>query len=291
MSTNKIVITTDCVCDLPEEYLKSSDVDVIYFYISTAKGRFRDRSEISSENVLDYLENIGGKATSEAPTVEDYISFFRENIVKGDELIHITISSVISCSYENAVKATELMGDAGKNIHVIDSRHLSTSIGILTIKAVELRNEGLECSEICDALYELIPNISTTFIVNTTDYLYQNERISKTVNTICKLFKAHPVLVMKDGDISLKNIRFGNYEKAYVRYINSELRNISKINRKRIFITYSGLSKKETDSIKKHVEECGCFTEIITNKSSATISCNCGPKSFGILFTKYYEPE
>ena len=29
----KICITTDCVCDLPDEMLKEYNVDVVYFYI------------------------------------------------------------------------------------------------------------------------------------------------------------------------------------------------------------------------------------------------------------------
>lgn len=291
MGKKKIKITTDCVCDLPEEYLKGSDVDIIYFYINTGKGRFRDGSEVSAVNVLDYLKNVGGKAESEAPTVEDYISFFNENMAGHDELIHITISSVLSCSYENAVKAAELMGENGKNIYVIDSRHLSTSIGILVIKAVEMMQGGASSKEIFDGVTEMISHITTTFITYTTDYLYRNGRINKAVRNICSFFRAHPVLVLKDGQIKLKNIRFGNYEKAYTRYIKSELKKSKSINKKRMFITQCGLTTKEIGDIKNIVEEYCGFEEIIATSASATISCNCGPKSFGVFFAEYYEPK
>lgn len=291
MNTKKIRITTDCVCDLPSEFLKSADVDVIHFYISTTKGRFRDGSEISAANVLDYLRNGGTKAESEAPTVEDYISFFSDNMKKCDELIHITIASALSCSYENAVKASELMGENGKNIHVIDSKSLSTSIGILVIKAIEMQRAGSSWKEICDAVNEMAPNISTTFMTVNTEYLYRNGRVNKAVNSICTLLKAHPVLTLRDGQITLKNIRFGNYKKAFCRYIKSELKNENAINKKRAFITHAGCSLKDLTMIKEYVASCCDFEEIIITKASATISCNCGPRSFGVLFTKYYEPK
>jgi len=291
MSTKNIKITTDCVCDLPKEFLKAADIDLIHFYISTSKGRFRDGSEISAVNVIEYLLNGGTKAISEAPTVEDYISFFSENIEKCDELIHITITSVLSCSYENAVKATELMGDKGKNIYVIDSKSLSTSIGILVLKAIEMRKAGSTCQEICDAVNEMSPNISTTFITVNTEYLYQNGVVSKTVNRICALLKAHPVLTLKDGQVSVKNIRFGNYEKAFLRYIKSELKNKDEINKKRAFITHVGCSLKELTTIKECVANYCDFEEVIITNASATISCNCGPRAFGIIFTKYYESK
>lgn len=291
MSTKKIRITTDCVCDLPSEFLKSADIDVIYFYISTAKGRFRDGSEISAVNVIDYLRNGGTKAVSEAPTVEDYISFFSDNVEKCDELIHITISSTLSCSYENAVKAAELMGEKGRNIHVIDSKCLSTSIGILVIKAVEMQRAGSSWKEICDTVNEMSPNVSTTFMTVNTEYLYRNERVNKAVNSICTLLKAHPVLTLKNGQITLKNIRFGNYEKAFRRYIKGELKDKKSINKKRAFITHAGCSLKDLTEIKECVASCCDFEEIIVTKASATISCNCGPRTFGILFTRYYEPK
>lgn len=291
MSEKNIRITTDCVCDLPKEYLKNYDIDVIYFYINTSKGRFRDGSEISSMNVLEYLINGGTKAISEAPTVEDYIAFFSDNIEKCDELIHITITSELSCSYENAVKAAELMGDKGQAIHVVDSKSLSTSIGVLVIKANEMQKAGATWHEICNELNEMSSHISTSFITVNTNYLYRNGRVSKNINNICSALRAHPVLTLKNGQIYLKNIRFGNYEKAIRRYIKGELKDKNSINKKRVFITHSGCSMKELTAIKEYVESRCDFEEIIVTMASATISCNCGPKALGVIFSKYYEPK
>ena len=63
MSENKkICITTDCVCDLPDEMLRDNNIDIVYFYIETDTGRFRDRSEITAQNIFEYLKNGGKKA-------------------------------------------------------------------------------------------------------------------------------------------------------------------------------------------------------------------------------------
>ena len=75
MAENKICITTDCVCDLPDEMLKKNNVDQIYFYIRTDNGRFRDIDEITAQNIFDYFENGGVKAISEAPPKKNFIRF------------------------------------------------------------------------------------------------------------------------------------------------------------------------------------------------------------------------
>ena len=60
----KICITTDCVCDLPDEMLRDNDIDIVYFYIDTDTGRFRDRSEITAQNIFEYLKNGGKKSVT-----------------------------------------------------------------------------------------------------------------------------------------------------------------------------------------------------------------------------------
>ena len=65
----RIGISTDCMCDLPADYLQKHGVDVMQFYIHTATGRFRNESEITSENILEYLEagNVIVKSNVPAP--------------------------------------------------------------------------------------------------------------------------------------------------------------------------------------------------------------------------------
>ncbi len=284
----KIGITTDCVCDLPDEYLQHSDVSIIYFYINTDNGRFRDGSEITSANVLEYLENGGKKAVTAAPSVQEYTDFFKENLERFDEIIHITISSRISKSYLNSTNAAKQMDENGKRIHIVDSKHLSTGIGFVVIKAVEMQQTGADTEEIKSALNTLIPNISTTFITLNADYLYLNGRVNKTVKTLCSLFNIHPVLTMKNGEIALKNVRIGNYERAFLRYIKGELKNPDKINPHKVFITHAGCTVKDTELIKQIVGACCNFEELLITKASATISGNCGARTFGILYVNNY---
>ena len=282
----KIGITTDCVCDLPDEYLKANDVAIVYFYITTATGRFKDGFEITSGNVLEYLENGGEKAETNAPAPEEYKAHFLSQLEKYDELIHISISSKISLSYQNACAALELMGEDGKRVRVIDSQHLSTGMGHMVIRAVELRDAGCSGEEIALQAEQMKQSISTTFITQNADYLYRNGRVSKTVRDVCDIFMVHPVLTLKDGRMTLKTIKIGNYEKAVMRYIKGALRRRKKIDKKRLFITHAGCTIKQLNAAKTQAERLCGFDEIIVTRASATVSSNCGMGTLGVLFVK-----
>ena len=66
MAKEKLCITTDCVCDLPDYLLKKHNIDLIYFYINTDTGRFRDRDEITAQNVFEYYANNGRECVTTA---------------------------------------------------------------------------------------------------------------------------------------------------------------------------------------------------------------------------------
>lgn len=282
----KVGIIAECVCDLQKSYLAEHNIDILYFLIETDSGVFTDTDEITAENILGYMQSGGMKSKSFAPEPEVYKKVFEKNLVKYDELILVAISSRLSLSCANAEKAVSEMGDAGKRVHVFDSKHLSTGLGHIVMRAVELAECGLSAKAIIPELEELRSRVSTSFITENVDFLYRNGRVSEKYKKICTAFNLHPVLTMVNGELTLKSVGIGRYEKAYSRYIRGELKKSDKIDKKRAFITSAGCSVKMLERVKSEVNRQCRFEELIQTKASATISSNCGPNTFGILFIR-----
>ncbi|MGN0695692.1 MAG: DegV family protein [Oscillospiraceae bacterium] len=280
----KIGISTDCVCDLPDEYYKKHGIEIVYFYITTETGRFRDGFEISSANIIEYLECGGKKAETNAPDPEEYEKFFEKNLRQYDEIVHISITSKVSNSCRNALAAIEKMGKNGKRVHVVDSCHLSTGMGHMVIRAVELRDAGKSAAEIAEEVLRMKKSVSTSFITMDADYLYRNGKTSSFVSKLCTTFNLHPVLTLRDGKMALKTIKVGRYDKAMLRYVRGELRMNGRINKKRLFITYAGCAIKTVSEIRAETEKLCRFDEVIVTKASATVSSNCGPGTLGVIF-------
>ena len=280
----KIGITTDCVCDLPEEYLSLNDVGIVYFYITTASGRFKDGYEITSENVIEYLDGGGERAETNAPEPEEYKEFFEKQLKFCETVIHISISSHISNSCPNALAATKLMGEQGKRVYIVDSEHLSTGMGHMVIRAVEMCEDGKSCDDIVSEMQELKTRVSTSFIAKNADYLYRNGRVSKAVRNICSALSLHPVLTVKNGKMGVKALQIGNYDKSVKRYIKSELRRSKNLETKRLFITHAGCTVKTLNEVRALSEKLYGFDEILVTKASATISGNCGAGTVGVLY-------
>ena len=192
--------------------------------------------------------------------------------------------SLCCLSCKNVLDALKLMGEDGRRVHIVDSLHLSTGMGHLVVNAVEMRNNGKSTQEILEQSESMKKRISTSFIADNADYLYRNGRVSKGVKNICSVLMLHPVLFLKDGKISLKTLKIGNYGKAVKRYVRGELRHNGKINKHRLFITHAGCMVRMISEIKEEVNKLCVFDEVIVTKASATISGNCGAGTIGVLF-------
>lgn len=279
----KIRITSDCVCDLSEEILDAHEIPVIYFYVTTDTGCFKDMREISSRNIVEYFQNGGQKNQTTAPSVTEYKEFFEDVLKTCDKVIHITISRYLSNSFSYAGEAAKGFGG---RVQVFDSEHLSTGIGQLVLYAVELAEEGKSGDAILEALKVQKEKVSTSFIAENTRYLYRAGRVSKWVDILSRGLKIHPILKMKDGELMLGGIEMGNYQKSIIRYIRRQLKKSDKIDKKRLFITHCSCSVKTVNLAKKVALEKCKFERVDVTNASATISGNCGANTIGVLFVQ-----
>lgn len=287
MGKKKVGILAECVCDLPKSTLRNYGVDILYFLIETESGVFTDTDEITAENIISHMETGGKKSKSSPPSPDVYRKAFEKNLKRYDDVILVAISSQISHSCDNARQAVELMEDAdAKRVHIFDSQHLSTGLGFLVMRAAELANLGYEADKILSELDSLKDRVSTSFLAKNADYLYRNGLVPSYVKNICSALNIHPVLAMKKGKLSLKTVIIGSYDYACKYYVKRTLKGKINIDGKCAFITHAGCSIKTLQTISAEVEKYCHFENLNVTSASATISSNCGPGTFGVLFVR-----
>ena len=287
MENKKICIATDCSCDLPTRMLKENGIQVMYFYIRTERGCFREGEEITAVNIFEYHnENSDRPAISLEPVAEEFYGFFTKQLTRFDEVIYITTGNKISMAYKNATDSLPMLAKDGNDgrVHIFDSMHLSTGIGHLALYAARLAREGRNVQEIISGLEIMRPKISTTFMADSADYLYRNGKVSKGLATLCRLLKFHPVLEMRDGKLKLIAVKVGAYESCAMRYVACRLKKLGNVRKDLLFITHAGCTAADMKMVKGKVEERAYFDKIEVTSASATISCNSGPRTFGLLY-------
>lgn len=279
----RVCISADCLCDLPPEIRKQYRIPVMYCYIHTEEARFRDGKEISVDNLVEYIEEDGKRAYSGPASAEEYREFFEGLLLENSgEIIHICISKDMSGEYEAAVRAAYGL----ERIHVVDSGHLSGGMGLLVLAAAEMAYRGAGCELILAELEKLKRRVVTSFVVDSTEFLYRNEKISERLHSICSMLSLHPVLKLSNGKLRLSGICIGNSQHFAKAYIKKMLRGKKDIDSDAAFLITAGCSGEYQRFLKTELKKRMCWDRLIVNEASASITCNCGSGGFGVLYVR-----
>ena len=276
----KVKIFGDSTCDLPKEILERFDLDVMPLPVMIGDRQCLDGVDATPEDIYQYYETTGKMSKTSAPNANDYKEFWKPWVDKGYEVIHFHISSDISGTYNFACMAAKEVG----HVHPIDTRVLSTGIGLLMLEAADLRDEGRSAQEIVDIIEKRKEKCQTSFLVDVVEYLWKGGRCSSVAALGANVLKLKPRIDLVDGRmISTKKYR-GKTEKCFAAYADDLLAGKDNIKLDRIFVTHSGIDQKIVDlmvsKVKEHQPE---VKEIFVTKAGCTISCHCGPGTLGIL--------
>ncbi len=279
-----IIVTTDSVCDLPESLKKELGISVCPYYVCTDEGRFLDEKEIKADELLLYMAE-GRKGHSQPPDVEDYERFFAERLTEAQNVVHITMAKHASEGYNNALEAAKSF----ENVTVLDSGHLSSSMGLAVLCAAWMAENHAAKEDIVKAVKKLRRFISSAFIIDSTHMMCQSGRISKRIQILCVALLLHPVIVLRKSKMVVGSMEMGAFAHVTKRYIKKTLRDTRSIDRRILFITYAGMDEKRLQYIQELVRQHCPFERVYLQKASPAIASNCGPGSFGLLFMRKNE--
>ena len=275
-----VIITADSTCDLSRELLERYSVKTIPLTILLGDESFFDGFDFTPADMYRRYREDGTLPKTSAPSVQQFIDFFRPFVEAGCEVVHLDISSELSSSYSTAcIAAAELGG-----VYPVDSRMLSTGVGLLVIEAAECRDRGMEAKEIAEHVESLTDKVDTSFVLDTLEFMWKGGRCSGVAALGANLLKIKPGLEMKDGKLGIYTKYRGNMNKVYRQYITERLQGKA-IRPGHIFLTESGEIEPEVvEELTALVKELSGCREVHHTIAGCTISSHCGPRCLGVLF-------
>ena len=279
---SKIMITCDSTADLTKELYAKYEAAVVPMGVYLGDDFRRDGLNITISDIFDYVAASGQLPKTSAVSVGEYDDVFRPLVEQGYEVVHVSLSSSLSSSHQNARLAAEELG----NVYVVDSKNLSTGIGHLVLLGRELAASGMTAAEVAAALEQLREKLDVSFVLQTLEYLHKGGRCSGVAAFGANLMKLRPEIEVVDGKMQVGRKYRGNMEKTVLAYIRGRLEGREDIRLDRIFITHSGCPQEIVEKAEALVRELHPFQEVIVTTAGSTITSHCGPDCLGVLFLK-----
>ena len=278
----KIIISSDSTTDLSPALKERYNIQTLPLGVTLDDKTYFDGVDITPDEIYEYHKKTGILPKTAAANVGDCIDFFEKLTKDGDTVIHFTLSSEMSSTYNNAKMAAADFD----NVFVINTKNLSTGGGLLVIAAAEMVANGMDAKSIIEKIEQLVPCVDASFVIDNLEYLHKGGRCSAVAMLGANLLKLKPCIEVKNGKMDVGKKYRGKYGEVLKQYIAERIGDASDIDLNRVFVTHAGCNPEIVDSVVSAVKSAADFKEVFLTRAGCTISSHCGKDTLGVLFIR-----
>lgn len=243
----KIAIFTDSACDLTDTELKEYGIRFLPLQIIYKDSSYRDRVEISADEVYGNLEVEVPKTS--LPTGTDIDALFTE--LKKEGYTH-AIGVMISGGLSGTANSVKLVAEEHPEIetYIYDTKNLSISEGIMALRAAKMVRDGLSFEAIKEALPEEKKSVDTYYCLATLEYLIKGGRIGKVSGTIGQMLNIKPIIYVNEEGIYVTLDKARGTKQAYMKLVSILKENLEKTKCK-VYVMHGGAKKEAQDMVER----------------------------------------
>ncbi len=193
-------IVSDTSSNVPMRLLEAEGVKLLPFsyYPKDDENDLRQCIDIDSFNGPEFYEEIrGGRLynTSQVPP-QLYYDQMAEYAREGYDVLYIGMSSGISGSYNSSLIAKDMLEEEfpDRKFLMLDTKAASLGEGIVLLKALELRKQGLSIDECYEKLSYMSKCVYQVFTVDSLRHLQRTGRLSNAAMIIGTVLNIKPIL-------------------------------------------------------------------------------------------------
>lgn len=193
------VLSCCSTADLTKEHFENRDIHYICFHYKLDGVDYPDDlgQTIQFEDFYKKMDEGAETSTSQV-NVSEYVEYFSQFLEEGKDILHVSLSSGISGTYNSAVNAALIARERypERKIYIVDSLGASSGYGLLMDKLADLRDSGMGIDEVHDWAEEHKLELNHWFFSTDLKFYIKGGRISKTAGTIGTILGICPLLNM-----------------------------------------------------------------------------------------------
>lgn len=201
-------IITDTSANLPTDYVRDHNIEVIPFryYVNGAENTCVNTNGFDGRSFYNAMRE-GAEITTSQINPQHYIDFMKPILERGEDILFVGMSSGISGSYHCAELAAESLAEEfpDRKIRLVDTIGASLGEGLLVVRAIQDKLQGICLDEIYGKLMDLRHKLCNIFTVDDLKYLRKGGRLSNMAAFVGTILHIKPLL---KGDEAGKIVAF-----------------------------------------------------------------------------------
>lgn len=280
-----IKLYCDMGSDIPKNISEKYNIKVLTMPISDGENEYILGENIDKYQLFNNMEK-GIKYTTSQVSYKEFYDNFKIDILNGDKIIYISLSSGISGTYNTALMAKNALIEEfpEAEIYIEDSRGASFGYGLMVIKTAKLIEKNNNINEILEFIRLLIDNTKYIFTVDDLKYLFQGGRLSKTKYIIGSVLNICPVLSINKSDGKLEVFDKVRGKKLLNKKIKSILLESEQSLKNQTLFILHGDCINNAKELKNYLIDELNLEDIKIMDLDAVIGCHTGPSILAVVY-------
>ncbi len=193
------VISCCSTADLSKEHFHKRDIQYVCFHFTLGDREYMDDLGESVPPAELYRRMVAGEDTKTSQvSVAEYEALFEKNLKQGKDILHVTLSTGISGTYNSACVARENLSERypDRKIYVVDSLGASSGYGLIMETLADLRDAGMGIDELHQWIESHKLELHHWFFSTDLTFYIRGGRISRTAGFIGSVMGICPLLNM-----------------------------------------------------------------------------------------------
>lgn len=223
-----IALVSDSTCDLSDELIDNYQIHIVPMNLSFGERQYLDKVTIKPNRFYDLLNTETEFPMTSQINEQVFTNLYSHLVSEYDAVIAVHLTDKFSGTYANSLKAAaRIMRESNKSIHVIDSKTLSGSLGLIVLKAAQSIEAGNDVESVVDSINKDIDNTRIFVGVKDLKYMIKGGRVSKKKGFIASMLNLNPIVSMdSNGNSLLFDKAFG--QKTCLKKIYKHIEKLSK---------------------------------------------------------------
>ena len=202
------VLSCCSTADVTRDWLEARDIKYLFFNYYLDGKVCKDDFGATNPPAQLYAKMLAGAdAKTSQISAGDYMAHFEPYLAAGQDVVHVTLSSGISGTFNSACAARDQLAEKypDRHVYVVDSLAASSGYGLLMDKLAELRDSGMGAAELAAWGEEHRNEVQHWFFSSDLTFFIRGGRISKAAGLVGGMLKICPVMdVAPDGSLAVK---------------------------------------------------------------------------------------
>jgi len=273
-------IVMDSAGDLPVEWIKEYQIDIIPINVHMDDKVFLENVDINIDQFYSWVKKTGRIPKTSQPSPHRVIELYQKIAEPGDVILSIHLTGKLSGTYESAVIAAQELADEPYQIIPFDTLSGTGIQGYMCREAREMDRQGAGIERIIKRLEQIRDHSEVIFTLDALEFAQKSGRVKKLEAVLASVLNIKPIITLKEGTLAaVDKVRTRKASLAFILQEMADRMGEKVINAAIIHAHDLNTALEISERIKGVLN----IKELFIEELSIAIAANLGPGTIGIV--------